>query len=151
MTNIWFDKELTLDKFSSIGANTMAEYIGIEWLELGNDFIKARMPVDHRTIQPYGLLHGGASCVLAETIGSVASAMVIDHVKFVCVGLEINANHVRSARQGYVTGIATPLHLGNNTHVWDIKITDDIGKLICVSRLTVAVIPRKESYRPASL
>jgi 1,4-dihydroxy-2-naphthoyl-CoA hydrolase len=151
MRVIWFDKDLTLDKFSSIGANTMAEYIGIEWLELGNDFIKARMPVDHRTKQPYGLLHGGASCVLAETIGSVASAMVIDHVKFVCVGLEINANHVRSAREGFVTGIATPLHLGSNTHVWDIKIKDDLGKLICISRLTVAVIPRKESYRPASL
>jgi 1,4-dihydroxy-2-naphthoyl-CoA hydrolase len=151
MPVIWFDKDLTLDKFSSIGANTMAEHIGVELVELGEDFLKAKMPVDHRTQQPYGLLHGGASCVLAETIGSVASAMVVDHEKFVCVGLEINANHVRSARQGYVTGIAVPLHLGTNTHVWDIKIYDEINKLVCVSRLTVAVIPRKGSYRATSL
>lgn len=151
MPVIWFDKALTLDKFSNISSNTMAEHIGIEWTELGNDFLKAKMPVDRRTQQPYGLLHGGASCVLAETIGSVASAMVVDHEKFVCVGLEINANHVRSARDGFVTGIATPLHLGSNTHVWDIKIHDDLGRLVCISRLTVAVIPRKESYRPASL
>ena len=129
----------------------MSDYIGIEWLEVGPDYLKARMPVDHRTKQPYGLLHGGASCVLAETIGSVASAMVVDHSKFVCVGLEINANHVRSAREGFVTGIATALHLGSNTHVWDIKIHDEIQKLVCISRLTVAVIPRKESYRQASL
>ena len=129
----------------------MAEYIGIEWTEVGKNFIKAKMPVDERTKQPYGLLHGGASCVLAETIGSVASAMVVDHSKFICVGLEINANHVRSARIGFVTGIATPLHLGSNTHVWDIKIYDELEKLVCVSRLTVAVIPRKESFRQTSL
>ena len=97
------------------------------------------------------MLHGGASCVLAETIGSLASAMVVDHSKFVCVGLEINANHVRSARQGFVTGVASPLHLGTNTHVWDIKIYDELEKLVCVSRLTVAVIPRKESFRQTSL
>jgi 1,4-dihydroxy-2-naphthoyl-CoA hydrolase len=152
MPAIWFNKELKLDDFKAIGAGTMAEYIGIEWLELGDNYMKAKMPVDHRTQQPYGLLHGGASCVLAETIGSVASAMVVDHAKFVCVGLEINANHVRSAREGYVTGVATPLHLGTNTHVWDIKIHDQIGKLVCISRLTVAVIPRKEgSFRTTSL
>jgi 1,4-dihydroxy-2-naphthoyl-CoA hydrolase len=152
MPAIWFDKELSLEKIKPISSNTMAEYLGIEWAELGDNYIKARMPVDHRTKQPYGLLHGGASCVLAETIGSVASAMVVDHSRFVCVGLEINANHVRSARDGYVTGVAEPLHLGGNTHVWDIKIFDEVNKLICVSRLTVAVIPRKEgSHRPTSL
>jgi 1,4-dihydroxy-2-naphthoyl-CoA hydrolase len=122
----------------------MNEYIGIEWTEIGEDFIKAKMPVDHRTKQAYGLMHGGASCVLAETIGSVASAMVIDHSRFYCVGLEINANHIRSAREGYVTGIATPIHLGNTTHVWDIKIFDDKNKMICVSRLTMAIIQRKD-------
>jgi 1,4-dihydroxy-2-naphthoyl-CoA hydrolase len=148
---IWFDKELSLDQIKPLGKDTMGEYIGIEWTELGDDFIKAKMPVDHRTRQPYGLLHGGASCVLSETIGSVASAMVVDHSKFVCVGLEINANHVRSARTGFVTGIATPLHLGANTHVWDIRIHDELEKLVCVSRLTVAVIPRKESFRQTSL
>ena len=129
----------------------MSEYLGIEWLEVGDDFLKATMPVDHRTKQPYGLLHGGASCVLAETVGSMASAMVVDHSKFVCVGLEINANHVRSAREGRVTGVASPLHLGSNTHVWDIKIYDEVQKLVCISRLTVAVIPRKESFIPTSL
>jgi 1,4-dihydroxy-2-naphthoyl-CoA hydrolase len=152
MPAIWFHKELTIDMIKPIGDNTMAEYLGIEWVELGNDFIKAKMPVDHRTKQPYGLMHGGASCVLSETIGSVGSAMVVDHTKFICVGLEINANHVRSAREGYVTGIATPLHLGRNTHVWDVKIYDEAHQLVCVSRLTVAVIPRKEELqRPASL
>jgi 1,4-dihydroxy-2-naphthoyl-CoA hydrolase len=140
---IWFDKELTVEKLKPLGPNTMAAHIGIEWLEVGEDFIKAKMPVDHRTNQPYGLLHGGASCVLAETLGSVASAMVVDHSKFYCVGLEINANHVRGVREGYVTGVVTPLHLGNTTHVWDIKIYDGKEKMVCVSRLTVAILTRK--------
>lgn len=142
---IWFKKDLSVPDLSNLGKGTMGEYVGIEWAEVGEDCLKARMPVDHRTVQPYGLLHGGASCVLAETIGSVASAMVIDHTKFYCVGLEINANHVRSAKNGYVTGVATPLHLGASTHVWDIKIFDEKEKLVCVSRLTVAIIPRKEA------
>jgi 1,4-dihydroxy-2-naphthoyl-CoA hydrolase len=121
----------------------MGEYIGIEWVEIGADFLKAKMPVDHRTIQPYGLLHGGASVTLAETIGSVASALVVDKEKLYCVGLEINANHIRSAREGFVIGTAMPLHLGKTTHVWEIKIKDEQDKLICVSRLTVAIIPKK--------
>jgi len=140
---IWFDKELTVEKLRPLGPNTMAAHIGIEWMEVGENFIKAKMPVDHRTNQPYGLLHGGASCVLAETLGSVASAMVIDHSKFYCVGIEINANHVRGVRAGHVTGVVLPLHLGNTTHVWDIKIYDENGKLVCVSRLTVAILTRK--------
>ena len=142
--SIWFHKDLSLEKLQPLGKGTMGEYLGIEWTEAGDNYLKARMPVDHRTKQPYGLLHGGASCVLAETIGSVASAMVIDHSKFFCVGLEINANHVRSAKEGYVTGVVTPLHLGNSTHVWDIRIFDEREKLVCVSRLTVAILPRKE-------
>lgn len=149
--SIWFNKALTIEDIRPLSKNTMSEYIGIEWLEVGENYMKARMPVDNRTKQPYGLLHGGASCVLAETIGSVASAMIVDHSKFVCVGLEINANHVRSARVGFVTGIAVPLHLGSNTHVWDIRIYDELEKMVCISRLTVAVIPRKESYRQTSL
>jgi 1,4-dihydroxy-2-naphthoyl-CoA hydrolase len=140
---IWFDKELTIEKLTLLGSNTMATHIGIEWAEVGEDFIKAKMPVDQRTNQPYGLLHGGASCVLAETLGSVASAMFIDHAKFYCVGLEINANHVRGVREGHVTGVVMPLHLGNTTHVWDIKIYDENERLICVSRLTVAILKRK--------
>lgn len=122
----------------------MATVLGIEWISIGNDFIEAKMPVDHRTIQPYGLLHGGASCALAETMGSVASALVIDHTRFLSVGIEINANHVRSAREGYVYGKVTPLHLGSTTHVWDIRITDEQQKLVCVSRLTVAIIKRRD-------
>jgi 1,4-dihydroxy-2-naphthoyl-CoA hydrolase len=141
--SIWFNKDLSLDMLKTLGPNTMAAYIGIEWEEVGEDFIKARMPVDHRTNQPYGLLHGGASCVLAETLGSVGSAMVIDHSKFYCVGIEINANHIRGVREGFVSGIVTPLHLGNSTHVWDIKIYDERQKLVCVSRLTVAILKRQ--------
>ena len=142
--SIWFNKELSLAHFGQFGKGFMGDFLGIEWTELGDNFLKARMPVDNRTKQPYGLLHGGASCVLAETVGSVASAMVIDHSKFYCVGLEINANHVRSAKEGFVTAIASPLHLGGTTHVWDIKIYDDKEKLICASRLTVVVIPRRD-------
>lgn len=136
---------MSIADLSELGTGTMGDHLGIKWLEAGDNFLKASMPVDNRTKQPYGLLHGGASCALAETIGSVASAMVVDHTKYYCVGLEINANHIRSAREGFVTGTATPLHLGATTHVWDIKIHDDKHKLICVSRLTVAVIKRKES------
>jgi 1,4-dihydroxy-2-naphthoyl-CoA hydrolase len=103
------------------------------------------MPVDGRTKQPYGLLHGGASVALAETVGSVASALVVDHSKFLCVGLEINANHIRSAREGTVTATCKPVHLGAATHVWDIRINDAKGKLVCISRLTVAILERKDS------
>jgi 1,4-dihydroxy-2-naphthoyl-CoA hydrolase len=141
--SIWFKKNLSLADFMPLGKDTMSEYIGIEWCGLGDDFLEARMPVDHRTRQPYGLLHGGASLALAETLGSVASAMVIDHQEFYCVGLEINANHVRSAKEGFVTGIAKPVHIGRSTHVWDIKIYDERKKLVCVSRLTVAVLKRE--------
>jgi len=139
---IWHNKQLAISDIVELGKGSMADYIGIEWTGIGPDFLKARMPVDHRTKQPYGLLHGGASAVLAETLGSVSSALVVDHSKFYCVGLEINANHIRSAREGFVTGHCTPLHLGRQTHVWDIKIYNEEEKLVCVSRLTVAVLPR---------
>lgn len=149
--SIWAEKEISLAALSQLMPGTMGETLGLEWVEVGDDFISARMPVDNRTRQPYGLLHGGASCALAETIGSVASTLVVDREKFACVGLEINANHVRSAREGYVKGTAKPLHLGSNTHVWDIRITDETDRLICVSRLTVAVIPLKASFTRPSL
>lgn len=139
---IWFNKELNADYFKAMNDKTMGQHIGISFSEVGPDFLKATMPVDHRTKQPYGLLHGGASCVLAETLGSVASALVIDPDRFICVGLEINANHVRSARSGVVTGTCTPIHIGASTHVWDIKIHDEREKLICVSRLTVAILKK---------
>jgi 1,4-dihydroxy-2-naphthoyl-CoA hydrolase len=140
---IWFKKDLQLHEITHLGKGTMGEHVGIEFTALGPDFLKGHMPVDARTRQPYGLLHGGASCVLAETLGSVASAMVIDPEKFICVGLEINANHIRGVREGLVTGTATPLHLGSSTHVWDIKIHDEREKLVCVSRLTVAILKKQ--------
>ncbi|MEO8820495.1 MAG: hotdog fold thioesterase [Ginsengibacter sp.] len=137
---IWFDKNIVVEDFKEIGANTMAEFLELKWEEIGDDFLKLSMPVNTKTRQPYGFLHGGASCVLAETVGSVASALVIDREKFYCVGLEINANHLRSVSEGLVTAVAKPLHLGKSTHVWDIKIFDDHEKLFCVSRLTVAIL-----------
>ena len=140
---IWFEKDIKMENFFHLGKGSMGDFLGIEWLEMGPDFIKARMPVDHRTKQPYGILHGGASCVLAETIGSIASAFVIDQTKYHCVGLEINANHIGMVREGFVTGIVKPIHLGRSTHVWDIQIHDDKEKLIFVSRLTVIIIEKK--------
>jgi len=141
---IWFNKNIQLADISHFGTGNMGEWLGIQFSEIGDNFLKATMPVDHRTRQPYGILHGGASVVLAETLGSVSSALVIDHEKFMCVGIEVNANHLRSARQGLVTGTCTPIHLGAQTHVWDIKIHDEAGKLCCISRLTVAVLKRKD-------
>jgi 1,4-dihydroxy-2-naphthoyl-CoA hydrolase len=141
--SIWFNKQLSLEDLHHMGKGSMVEHLGISWAELGDNFLKATMPVDHRTIQPFGLLHGGASLTLAETIGSVGSAMIIDPKKFFCVGMEINANHLRSVKDGFVTGMATPFHIGGSTHVWDIRITDEKEKLVCISRLTVAVIPKK--------
>lgn len=142
---IWFEKNISFDSLKSLEKNTMTEYLGLEWTEIGDDFIKAKLPVDHRTKQPYGLLHGGASCVLAETLGSVASHLVVDNSVFQSVGIEINANHIRSARDGFVNGICTPIHIGASTHVWDIRIYDDAEKLICISRLTVAIIKKRTS------
>ncbi len=141
--SIWFDKDFSIEKLRPLSKNTMSEFLGIEWVEVGENFIKAKMPVDYRTRQPYGYLHGGASCVLAETLGSIASASVVDHSKFYVVGIEINANHIRSVKDGYVTGMVLPIHIGSSTHVWDIKIADQNEKLVCISRLTVAVLNRK--------
>lgn len=142
--SIWFDKQLSLAGLKPLGPATMGEHLGMEWVATGDDFLKMKMPVDNRTKQPYGLLHGGASCALAETVGSIASALVIDTEKYICVGLEINANHIRSATDGFVTATCIPLHIGKSTHVWDIKIHDDWDKLICVSRLTVAILKKPE-------
>jgi len=137
--SIWFKKDWDIDRLNQFGANTMNELIGIRFTEVGENFIKAVMPVDNRTRQAYGLLHGGASVTLAETLGSVASIMVVDPEQYYCVGVEVNANHVRSAKDGTVTGTATPLHLGLSSHVWEIKIIDKNDKLICAGRLTVFV------------
>ena len=143
--SIWFDKTISLEKIKDFGKGFMADFLEMKWVEIGDDFLKMSMPVNAKTRQPYGLLHGGASCALAETVGSVASAFVIDPDKFYCVGLEINANHVRGIGDGIVVGTAAPLHIGRTTHVWDIKIHDSNQKLICVSRLTVAIISKDNS------
>lgn len=121
----------------------MIEYLGITVSEVGDDFLKGNMPVDHRTVQPIGILHGGASVALAETLGSLAANLVVDPHKKYCVGLDINANHIRAARKGFVTGIARPLHLGSSTQVWSIEITDEQNRLVCISRITMAVLDIK--------
>lgn len=122
----------------------MVSHLGIEFTRIGDDYLEARMPVDHRTVQPMGLLHGGASCVLAETMGSVASFLCIeDPAKETAVGVEINANHLRPATKGHVTGKVSPLRVGRKLHVWNIEIKDEVERLICVSRITIAVVPRK--------
>lgn len=144
MKSIWFSLDISLDQLNEMGKGNMAELLGMEFTEIGPDCLRAMMPVDHRTKQPYGLLHGGASVALAETVGSVASALIIDPEKQICVGLEINANHVRGIKEGYVHALVKPLHIGGSTHVWDIRITDDQHKLVCVSRLTVAVLPKRD-------
>ncbi len=141
---IWFKKDITIADFENRDANTLSAHLGIVFTEIGDDFLCAKMPVDNRTKQPYGILHGGASAALAETVGSVASSLIIDTNENICVGLEINANHIRSVKEGFVTATCKPLHIGRQTHVWDIQIREEeTGKLTCVSRLTVAVLPRK--------
>ncbi|HXH17821.1 MAG TPA: hotdog fold thioesterase [Chitinophagales bacterium] len=118
----------------------MPGHIGIEVTEVGDDFVKARMPVDHRTTQPYGLLHGGASVALAESLGSVAGTMCVNVPDEAVVGIEINANHIRPVRSGFVEGVARPLHIGKTTQVWEIRISNEAGKLVCISRITLAVV-----------
>jgi len=133
-------QEISLDTLNQRNKNTMSDWLGIELCELGSDFLTAKMPVDHRTVQPLGVVNGGAFCALAETVGSVAANLCIDRSKQVALGLDINANHIRSANKGFVYGKAIPLHIGKTTQVWEIKIMDDEGKLCCISRLTLSVI-----------
>ncbi len=123
--------------------NTLIELMGIRFTEIGDDYIRATMPVDQRTIQPHGLLHGGASVTLAETLGSFASLLTIDSQRQTCVGLEINANHIRSVRSGEVTGTVCPLHVGRSTQVWEIRVTDQQERLVSISRLTMVVLEKK--------
>jgi 1,4-dihydroxy-2-naphthoyl-CoA hydrolase len=145
MSSVWFNRNLSLSDLAELGKNTMTEYLGMKFIEIGDNFLRISMPVDHRTHQPYGILHGGASVALAETAGSVGSYMIIDNEKYICVGLEVNANHIRSVKEGVVTGTATPIHIGRSTHIWQIRITDEHQKLVCISRLTVAILEREIS------
>ena len=134
-------QEFTLEGLNAMSANTAVSHLGIEFTEFGDDYLKARMPVDARTVQPMRIVHGGANVTLAETLGSVASTLLIeDLTEQVPVGLDINANHLRSVREGsYVDGICRPIHIGRSTHIWEIKIYNPEGKLSCISRLTMFV------------
>jgi len=138
---IW-KSEIDLVIVTERAKNSMSEYLGIEFIDVGDDYLTARMPVDHRTKQPMGIMHGGASCVLAETVGSTAAQFCVDHSQFYCVGLDINTNHVRAMRSGYVVGVAKPFHLGQTTQVWSIEIRNEEGRLVSVNRLTMAVLKR---------
>ncbi len=135
---IW-KKPLSVEELIAVHKNTTVAHLGMEFLEVGDDFIRARVPVDHRTIQPYGLLHGGVSVVLAETLGSCGAAFATPE-GYRAVGLDINANHIKGTTSGWVTGIARPVHMGRTTHVWQIDLHNDAGELTCVSRLTMAIL-----------
>jgi uncharacterized protein (TIGR00369 family) len=137
-----FRRTTTLDELNALSRGTAMEPLGIRFTELGPDFLRGTMPVDARTHQPYGLLHGGASVLLAETLGSSAGNLCVGD-DALCVGIEINANHLAAVRDGFVTGTARALHVGRSTQVWDIRIEDDAGRLVCVSRLTLAVVARR--------
>jgi 1,4-dihydroxy-2-naphthoyl-CoA hydrolase len=139
---IW-SRKYDLVEFVPFQKNTLLESLGIELTQIGEDYLVGTMPVDKRTVQPFGILHGGASVALAETLGSVAAGMVVDMEKFMAVGLDINANHLRPVSKGAVVGVARAVFIGKKTHVWEIKISDgETGKLSCISRLTMAIMPK---------
>lgn len=137
---IWFNKDLSMENARDFDKYTMGHHLGFEWVELGPNFISMRMPVDERTKQPFGILHGGASCALAETVGSLAASYTLNPENQICVGLDINANHLKAVRSGFVTGKAMPIHIGKSTQVWEIRITNDNNDLVCISRLTMAIL-----------
>ncbi|MGB9429124.1 MAG: hotdog fold thioesterase [Gammaproteobacteria bacterium] len=141
--SIWL-QPITVDDLNTYQQKTLVTHLGIRYTEIGEDYLKATMPVDERTKQPAGILHGGASVALAETLGSTGANLVVDRKQKLCVGLDINANHVRAMCAGQVTGTARPLHIGKTTQVWEIKITDDQDRLVCVSRITMAVLDRSK-------
>jgi uncharacterized protein (TIGR00369 family) len=132
-----------IQSINALRIGSMAAHLGIEMTECGEDYLKGRMPVDHRTMQPFGIMHGGASCVLAEHLGSVAANCCVDFDTHLCVGLDINVSHLQMAKAGFVTGIATPIRLGTSIQVWEIKIYDENGSQVSWSRLTLAVLKRK--------
>ena len=142
MASIW-KHAVSVESLTQIHRGTAPEYLGIEFLEVGDDFIRARIPVDERTRQPYGILHGGVSVVLAETLGSCGAACACPP-GYRAVGLEVNANHLRSTSSGWVTGTARPLHVGRTTHVWQVELLNESGQPTCISRITMAILPPRE-------
>lgn len=139
--SIWHN-DMSLDDLAFRNKNTMSEHLGIEFIEIGKNYLIAKMPIDHRTKQPVGIMHGGASCVLAETVGSIAANYCVDISKYYCVGLDINTNHIRSIREGFVYATAKPYHIGRSTQVWGIEIVNEQQQLISVNRLTMTVLTR---------
>lgn len=139
--SLW-KKKINLADLNKFTGQFMTYHLGIEIIEVGDDYVCGTMPVDHRTLQPHGILHGGASCVLAETLGSIASNISLDQTMEYAVGLSLTANHIRSVSSGKVTGVARPLHLGRSTHVWEIRLSQEEGKLVCVSQLTTLIKQR---------
>ncbi len=139
-----FSQNITVADLNSLSKNTLSGHLGIEFTRIGPDFIEATMPVDARTHQPLGMLHGGASVALAETLGSVAAACCLDRDNQFCVGLEINANHIKGVRSGHVTGTTKPVHIGKKTQVWEIRIVNEKEELVCISRITMAVLDKKD-------
>ena len=144
--SIWL-RPITIDELNQYQQQTLVSHLGIRYTEVGEDYLQAVMPVDARTMQPAGILHGGASLALAETLGSTAANLMVDRKLKLCVGLEINAYHVRAMRKGMVTGKAQPLHIGSSTQVWQIRISNDEKQLVCVSRITMAVLDRSSFSR----
>jgi 1,4-dihydroxy-2-naphthoyl-CoA hydrolase len=141
MSSIFKHTENVIQEINKRCENTLSHWIGIEFTEIGNDFLCSKMPVDHRTVQPLGVVNGGAYCTLAETTGSMAANLCIDRTQFVALGLDINANHLRPVGKGFVYACAKPLHIGKRTQVWEIKMTDENQNLCSISRLTMAVVP----------
>lgn len=139
--SLWKQQVPSLDRINAMFRGTLGETLGMRIIEVGDDFVRGTLPVDARTHQPYGLLHGGASVALAETLGSLAAMLTLDASREAAVGLDINANHVRGIKSGTVTGTARALHLGRSTQVWEIRIEDERARLVCIARLTVAVVP----------
>lgn len=139
--SVWF-KKYNIEDFQWMAKNTMAETLGMELLEIGGDFLTGRLPIDNRTIQYMRLLHGGASVALAETLGSVASFMIIDPETQICVGQSIQASHIRAGKKGFATGKVSPIHIGRSSHIWNVDIVDDEGKLLSTCRLTMAIIDK---------
>jgi 1,4-dihydroxy-2-naphthoyl-CoA hydrolase len=138
-----FNSGVTLESLNTFSKGTLSEVLGIEFTEIGEDYLVARMPVEARTHQPLGLLHGGASVALAETLGSVAATLCVNQESHFCVGLEINANHIKGVKSGYVYGKTQPVHVGRKTQVWNIRIENEQNELVCVSRITMAVLEKK--------
>ncbi|WP_374315520.1 hotdog fold thioesterase [Microbacterium sp.] len=146
--SLWFGDVAAID-LTAMASGTLIENLGIEIVELRDDALVGRMPVDHRTVQPAGVLHGGASVALAETLASWAGYLAVDRERFHVVGQEINANHIRPMFSGWVTATATPAAIGRRSHVWEVRIADDAGKLVCISRCTLAVIEQRSTYTTA--